>query len=269
MSEIVSIPASVAAGLVRARRAVRAVEKDSKNEHHGYKYASAEDMMAEGLRALNEAGLAFSCVSWVVVQIERPRSIATESGAVETVVESVPRLRCVFLLIAEDGACASSTTDNAVVPGKGRPEDKAEFGMLTEAYAYALRGWLGIPREDERISVSGRDDSGAEPDRAAPRRGPPTPRPLAPQAANDAPPPESRGPAAWPPRGSVSGERGDEEQRLSGIIAAADTPAAAEVAWGACKGALDAGAIGRDVARRLHESYKLRRDALASQGAAQ
>lgn len=268
MSEIVSIPASVAAGLVRARRAVRAVEKDSKNEHHGYKYASAEDMMAEGLRALNEAGLAFSCVSWVVVQIERPRSIATESGAVETVVESVPRLRCVFLLIAEDGACASSTTDNAVVPGKGRPEDKAEFGMLTEAYAYALRGWLGIPREDERISVSGRDDTGAEPSRAAPRRGPPTPRPLA--TANDAPPPaESRGPAAWPPRGSVSGERGDQEQRLSGIIAAADTPAAAEAAWGVCKDAFDAGAIGRDVALRLHEAYKARRGALASQGAAQ
>lgn len=245
MSEITSIPASVAAGLVTARRAVQSVEKDSKNEHHGYKYASAESMMTEGLRVLNEAGMSFSCVSWVVVQIERPRSIATESGAVETVIESVPRLRCTFLLIAEDGACVSSTTDNAVVPGKGRPEDKAEFGVLTEAYAYALRGWLGIPREDERISVSGRDDTGAEPARPGPRRGPPAARPLAPPApVNDAPPPAA---------GEVS-----YENNLARRIRNARTPGEVQAALGACKADLTAGNIDKETMRRLFALYQAR-----------
>ena len=267
MTEITSIPPSVAAGLVKARRAVKAVEKAATNTHQRYKYASADAIMAEALAALSEGGLTFSTLAWAVGTVERQRSIATESGEIVTVPEIGLRLRCTHVLAAEDGACVVVTTDDAILPQNGRPEDKATFGALTESYAYALRGLLGIPRVDESISVSGRDDTRETPPPAA-RRAPPAARPLTPPA-NDAPPPESRGPAAWPPRGSVSGERGDEEVRLSGIIAAAETPAAAEVAWGACKGALDAGTISRDVARRLHEAYKARRDALASQGAAQ
>lgn len=272
MSEITfgPIPASVAVGMLKARRAVQAVAKAAKNEHHGYKYASSEAMMSEGLRALNEGGLVFMRMSHATAQIERPRSIALEGGGIETVREVVTRLRCTFALVAEDGGTAWITTDNAIVPGKGKPEDKAEFGIQTEAYAYALRDILGIPRGDDSLTPSARndtDDPGPQPPAA--RRAPPAARPLAPLANDAPPPPEARGPAAWPPRGAVSGERGDEEVRLSGIVAAAETPAAAEAAWGACKASLDAGAISKDVARRLHDAYKARRDVLATQGAAQ
>jgi len=256
-----AIPASVAAGLLRARRAVRAVEKDSKNEHHGYKYASAEDVMAEGLRACNEGGISFSCISWTVVQVERPRSIATESGSIETVIESVPRLRCMFLVCAEDGGCFTVTSDDAVLPGKGRPEDKAEFGMLTEAYAYALRGLLGMPRVDERISVSGRDDTGAEPARPGPRRAPPAARPLAPPApANDAPPP------AAPATGEVT-----YESNLVRRIRQARTPGEVQAALGACKEDLTAGHIDKETMRRLFALYQARNAELApaEPGAAQ
>lgn len=268
MSEITSIPPSVAAGLVRARRAVKAVEKQATNTHQKYKYASADAIMAEALSALSEAGLTFSTLAWAVGTVERQRSIATEGGEIVTVPEVGLRLRCTHVLAAEDGACVVVTTDDAILPQNGRPEDKATFGTLTESYAYALRGLLGIPRVDESISVSGRDDT-RETTAPAARRAPPAARPLAPPA-NDAPAaePAKNWPAAWPPPGSVTGERGAEEQRLAGIVAAAETSAAAEAAWGACKASLDAGAISKDVARRLHEAYKARRDALATAPAA-
>lgn len=261
MTEITSIPPSVAAGLVKARRAVKAVEKQATNAHQKYRYASADAIMAEGLAALSEGGLTFSTLAWSVCTVERQRSIATEGGEIVTVPEVGLRLRCTHVLAAEDGACVVVTTDDAILPQNGRPEDKATFGALTEAYAYALRGLLGIPRVDESISVSGRDDS---PPPAA-RRAPPAARPLA-TPANDAP--EIRHPA-WPPRGAVTGESGAAETRLAGVIAAADSPSAVEAAWGACKAALDAGEISRDVARRLHEAYTARRDSLATPGAAQ
>jgi len=40
-------PASIAKAIVEAQRAVKSVGKASVNEHHGYAYASAQDVAAE------------------------------------------------------------------------------------------------------------------------------------------------------------------------------------------------------------------------------
>lgn len=240
------IPASVAAGLVRARRAVRPVEKDSKNTHHGYKYASADDVAAEGLRALNEGGLAFLTLSWVLVSIDRPRVIAAEDGSVQSVPDTATRLRCVHALVAEDGASVEITTDLPVLPDRGRPEDKAALGALTESYAYAIRGLLGIPRVDESISVSGRDDT--PPARKAPLAA----RPLAPPAADPAPAP------------AASTAAPTYESNLARQLRQAQDPAGLEAAFGAMKTALSAGQIDRDAMSRLFDQYKARKGELTA-----
>src|SRR5690348_5298074 len=50
--------AETAKALTAAITACHAVEKDATNKHHGYKYASADEIIKEGRKALASAGLA-------------------------------------------------------------------------------------------------------------------------------------------------------------------------------------------------------------------
>lgn len=137
------MPKSIAAGLVKAQRATKDVEKDSTNTFHKYKYAAADAIAAEARRVLNLAGLALCRVGWTFSEFTD---------------KSPARLNVRYMLVHEDG----STWDLPEVsvpsiPDKGRPEDKADAAALTYSAGYVALGLLQIERVDEH-GVDARND---------------------------------------------------------------------------------------------------------------
>lgn len=148
--------------MLEAQRQVQAARKDSTNSFHGYKYASAEEVICVARDALNGAGLTFS---FATAAFERFSSVLGKAVGV---------LHLSYQLEHSSGAARIVTSDIAVVLENGRDLDKAIFAARTESLGYALRDLLLIPRSDAP-DVSGRDDSAAarqerraEPQRQAP-----------------------------------------------------------------------------------------------------
>lgn len=146
----------LALAIVNAQRAVRSALKTSENKFHGYKYASAEEVLTVGREALNDNGLAMLPIS---EDFEPIAPIDDKCGG------AVAMVRCKYLVIHESGSTYEFSTDVPVVPERGkssgwsRPADKATFSARTEALGYALRDLLLIPRQDA-ADVSGRADKG-------------------------------------------------------------------------------------------------------------
>lgn len=134
------IPPKVASGLVIAQAHVTAVEKDKRNDHHRYKYASAEDLMVEAHRVCAAAKLAFVGLGW-------------ELANADTIV------RQRWMLVHESGdSWGPIEATMPVLPGQGRPLDKALATALTYLEGYVRRTVLGIPRVDESEEVDQRRD---------------------------------------------------------------------------------------------------------------
>jgi len=141
-------PPSIAKALVEAQKAVKSVGKASVNEHHGYAYASAQDVAAEAQRALNGAGLALCRIGWAHVPI-------TE--------KEPARLEVSYVLTCTSGeSWLLPPVSVPSLPGKGRPEDKAEAAALTYSAGYVAQGLLQIERVDEH-DVDARDDRAPAP----------------------------------------------------------------------------------------------------------
>jgi hypothetical protein len=135
--------------LVEAQRQARALYKDAKNKHHDYNYVSAEAIIDESRKALNAAGLAFDQ--------EEVSFYVDERG--------IARIKAIYSLSHESGEEKKYRGTFPVLPGKGRPEDKAESSAVTTLLAYTLRGVLLIPRDDQAAAIDQRDDSDYEPRR--------------------------------------------------------------------------------------------------------
>ena len=146
--------AELYAALSRAQGAVEAAEKSSKNTFHGYSYASAEEILAVGRRALSAQGLALLLVDSSVVRAEG------QSWYLDTS----------YMLVHSGGQCVPVHTELEIIPDKGRPVDKATLAARTESLGYVLRDLLLIPRVAEGSSrpldVTGREDA---PERRGPR----------------------------------------------------------------------------------------------------
>jgi hypothetical protein len=138
--------------LVAAQRAASAVTKDAKNQHHGYKYASAEAVIEESRHALSEAGVGLTLLGW-----ERHPILAGDHPH--------PRIEVRYRLFHESGVAIDLSASSYVIPGQGRPPDKAEAGALTTNLAYVLRTLLLLPREEEGTSPDTRDDREYSPNR--------------------------------------------------------------------------------------------------------
>lgn len=134
--------------LIQAQKAAKPVEKDSTNEYHKYRYASAEDVITEARACLNGAGLAVFPIS---------SSLAREGDRCNVYVS--------YRVVHETGKFVDMSSTTPVVPEKGRPDDKALAGALTYSLAYFLRGLLLLPRVEEGTDVDKRAD------------GPPAPKP--------------------------------------------------------------------------------------------
>ena len=134
-----NFPPKVAAALLKAQRSLRSVAKGSENKFHNYKYAGAEDVLTEAREHLHEAGL---IVIRDTVSIDESRSSATS----------------IFLIAHEDGDAVYASQEFPIVPGNGRPMDKAHAATLTTSMSYFLRDLLLIPRVDGN-EVDTRDDT--------------------------------------------------------------------------------------------------------------
>lgn len=148
---------NLAMALLGAQRCVKAALKTSENKFHGYKYASAEEVLIVGREALNDNDCVMLPISEdfaVISPIDDKCGGAIALGKMRYTIVHAPT-----------GESHEFTTDVPVVAERGknsgwsRPADKAMFGARTEAIGYALRDALLIPREDAP-DVSGRNDKG-------------------------------------------------------------------------------------------------------------
>jgi hypothetical protein len=147
---------NLASALARAQGLVKGVEKDRRNTFHKYKYASAENLIAEGSAALSACGLALIPVKQNIVASDLHRQFLLVHGCGD----KVP-LEMVWPIVEE----------------KGRPIDKAMAIACTLSLGYLLRDLLLMPRVDEQDEPDARGEH--QPAAPAPRPAPPAPAPSA------------------------------------------------------------------------------------------
>lgn len=176
--------AALNAALVRAQMAARAVGKGARNEHHRYRYASAESIIDEARGALASCGLAMHQSHVVLV----PGEVSSSSEDAPM----PPLAQVTYVLAHEAGGSRTWHRQWPVIEGKGRPLDKAHGGALTTALAYALRDLLMLPRDDDAAAMDRRDDTAHEPGRVAEDRPRQTPRGDLPPELADEPYAEDR-----------------------------------------------------------------------------
>lgn len=137
-----AVPVNLAAALALAQQKCQAVRKDARNAHHGYRYASAEAVIAEAKRALADTGLA-------LVPSEQALNRA-EGGGFELVRK--------FLLIHVSGESLVLGCAWPVIEERGRPVDKATAISATASLSYLLRDLLLMPRVSDDADLAGRND---------------------------------------------------------------------------------------------------------------
>ncbi len=120
---------TLGAALAGAILAASAVKKDARNAHHGYRYASADAIIAEARQALAGNGLS-------LVPLEQ--SIDRSGHA--------PDLVRRFVLLHESGESMTIGCVWPIVEERGRPLDKAMAIAATSSLAYTLRDLLQLPR---------------------------------------------------------------------------------------------------------------------------
>ena len=130
------------AAIVAAQARAVTVKKDATNDYQRYDYASAEAIIRAGVEALSAESVA-------VV----PGLMEFREGAI---------LRREWLIVHASGETRSAIQDWPIVPGKGRPLDKAYAGALTSSFGYFLRDLLCMAR------VAPGDDDLHRQDRAEP-----------------------------------------------------------------------------------------------------
>lgn len=128
--------ASLAAALAAAQGAGKAVAKDGHNRFHGYRYATADSIIAAGRELLSEHGLALIPTQSQVDGWER-------SG------ENRFELKRGWKLCHTSGESIDCYVAWPIVLEKGRPLDKATAIADTSSLAYLLRDLLLLPRGDE------------------------------------------------------------------------------------------------------------------------
>jgi len=134
------VPRSLAAALAEAQAKCGTATKAGRNSHHGYRYATAETIIATAKDALASTGLA--------VIPGRTAVVHDEGG---------PTLVRKFVLVHAGGQTLECESVWPIVEERGRPLDKATAIATTTSLAYFLRDLLLMPRAagemDERADA--------------------------------------------------------------------------------------------------------------------
>lgn len=133
----------LAHGLAVAQRVAHSVEKDSKNQHFSYKYASGEAVIGAAKQALAAGDLSFFADKYEV------KGLNGENVSMEEVHAGVAVLHSTYTLLHATGEARTYTSPMMIFPERGRPPDKALAAAKTYDLAYMLRALLLLPRVDE------------------------------------------------------------------------------------------------------------------------
>lgn len=136
-------PSEIALGLWHAQQQLKAVRKASENKFHGYKYAGAEDVITSSRSVLHDQGL--------IVMRDSAQLDVREGGKSAVLLST-------FIVASKCGQAMVHDQSFPVVPGNGRPMDKAVAAAMTTSMSYFLRDLLMIPRVDGE-EVDTRDDT--------------------------------------------------------------------------------------------------------------
>ena len=142
-----NIPA-VLTGATAFEQAIRAaqkdlpeIDKDARNEFHGFSYTSAESMIKRCRESLLKFGLVFRLVNQTVTP-----------GA------DYSTLKLAFLLTHIESSTSEPMNQEYIIVHGKNPLDKGLFACQTEAIAYALRGIFMLSKNEDGLDISGRDD---------------------------------------------------------------------------------------------------------------
>jgi hypothetical protein len=127
----------LAAALCQAQGEVGGVQKGSQNTHQRFSYTSIEEMVVATRGPLRRAGL-----------VVLPTAHRVDGEVLVTE----------WLLAHSSGESMPLRYDMPIVPGKGRPMDKAASASASQALNYLLRDLLLLPR-GEAEDIDGRDDT--------------------------------------------------------------------------------------------------------------
>lgn len=145
------------AALAVAQSNAGAVEKDARNKHGGYNYASAEAVITAAREALAPS-LAFVLIGWSIEGEIREHDTTDRKGNAVTYQQAMVRAR--WLLAHASGQRVEVSAVMPAIEQAGRPLDKAVSTALTYLQSYVLRGLLNMPRVEQGMEPDQRDDSG-------------------------------------------------------------------------------------------------------------
>jgi hypothetical protein len=152
--------------LVAAQAMVRSVALDGENTSQRYRYATTEAILDEGRRVLTAHGLAL----WLVGTDYQDTAITTpgtrERPESQTIAGWV--MTCAYRLEHAGGETRDIRVVVPVIPGGGRPLDKAMMGARTSSLGYVIRDLLLMSRGEEN-DPNQRDDRDYEPGAPAPQ----------------------------------------------------------------------------------------------------
>lgn len=165
---------SLAAALVVAQTHAVSVGKDARNSHMGYRYASAEAIIAEAKEALALAGIAVVPLSSSLLHDDAQWTAV----GISAVLSSTWRV-----LHGESGEHVDMASQWPVVPEKGRPPDKATAAARTASLGYFLRDLLQLPRVEEDTGLDDSDRHDGERYAKSATKAPPAAKAPAPKVA--------------------------------------------------------------------------------------
>lgn len=142
-----------ALGAAQAR--CKAVGKDAVNEHHRYKYASAEAIFSEAKSALEGTGLSVLPTGQRIEMREAvPGPLSRREREEGFKADPQAKIPCLYLvrsfeLVHSSGESKALHVEWPIVLEAGRPLDKAVAGAETSSLAYLYRDLLAMPRVDD------------------------------------------------------------------------------------------------------------------------
>jgi hypothetical protein len=203
---------SLRARLLDAQIALNHIPLDGYNQHHKYKFASAEGIITACRSVLHTHGLMLRRGGW---KFEG----SPESG----IVTSSMLLDC-----PETGESIAEEIAWVATADKGRPIDKCIAAALTTSLGYYLRDLLLVPRDDEDESMDRRDDQKYEPRRTAPVATKPA---MTPQAVATGAPAAPARAAAPPPARTEQEPRSDAKAPAGAFKEVIGMRPAKDAAW--------------------------------------
>jgi hypothetical protein len=143
------------AALVAAQAEARSLKRDGKNQHGGYKYATADQVADLGRQLFTKHGLAWSRTS---TTLQGPTLKLADIGNQDYVGDVIIGWK---LRHGPSGEQDTGTGTYPIITSKQRPHEKATAASVTYGCGQIIQGVLCWDREDEKHAVDRRGDGEA------------------------------------------------------------------------------------------------------------